>query len=256
MLLDMKEKKSVVEMAISLAKTVFLVIGFWVLATVFASLAVVPSVDQLFSTQRSVLITVHLIIAAIWKLSNANNRDDHPHNSDIPVAPPPYPPETWYAVDPSSPTTSATTTSPESKSSASPPEEPVIPPETLEEEVSSSSDDGENSMDTTWRAIMEGGGRPAKPVLKKSQTWEKCKEDTVVGEQAVVRREMRKSETFKEKTKAIEEEGWRKRDVLVVSQDELFRRVETFIKKHHENLRLQRQQSERRRFLERLRRSY
>ncbi|KAG1355206.1 hypothetical protein COCNU_07G013180 [Cocos nucifera] len=249
----MKEKKSVLEMAIWLAKPAFLLIGFVsVFAAVFASLAVVPSVDHLFFSQSRLLITVHLIIAAIWKLSNAKPRGDHPDNHDNPVAP-----ETWYDV-PSSPTTSTTTsTSPESNSSPSPPAEPVIPPETAEEEVASSSDDdGDNSMDATWRAITEGGRRPGKAVLKKSQTWEKCKEVKVVGGKTVGKREMRKSETFKEKAKAIVEEGWRRRDVLVVSQEELFRRVETFIKKHHENLALQRQESEQRRFLERLRRSY
>ncbi|XP_010918412.2 uncharacterized protein [Elaeis guineensis] len=243
------------------AKTAFLLFGFGsVFAVVFAStLAVVPSVDRLFSSQSSLLITVHLIIAAIWKLSNAKPRGDHPHNHDNPLAPPPDSPETWYDVHASSPTTSTTTsTSPESNSAPSPPAEPVIPPETAEEEVAASSsvDDGDNSMDATWTAIMDGGGRLAKPVLKKSQTWEKCKEVKVVGEKAVGKREMRKSETFKEKAKAIVEEGWRRRDVLVVSQDELFRRVETLIKKHHENLRLQRQESEQRRFLERFRRSY
>ncbi|XP_017702231.1 uncharacterized protein LOC103723521 [Phoenix dactylifera] len=249
MLSNMKEKKSVLEMAIWSAKTAFLLIGFG-FAVVFA---VVPSLDLFRSSQRSLLITVQLIIVAIWKLSNARPRGNQPQNHDNnPLAPPPDSPETWYDV-PSSPTT---TTSPESKSSLSPPAEPVIPPQIVEEEAASSADDENDSMDETWRGIMEGGGLPAKPVLKKSQTWERCKEVEAVGEKAVGRREMRKSETFKEKAKVIVEEGWRRRDVLVVSQDELFRRVETFINKHHENLRLQRQQSEQRRFLEKLRRSY
>ncbi|XP_008797240.3 uncharacterized protein LOC103712489 [Phoenix dactylifera] len=235
------KKKSGLEMAIWSAKTAFLLIGF-AAAVVFASLAVASSLGLLLC---SLWIVIQIIIVAIWKLSDAKPHGDQPHHPEVPVAPPPDSPETWYDV-PSSPTTS-TASSPEFKSSLPP--EHVNPPEpSVTEAAASSPDDGSNnSLDGIWRAVMEGGGLPAKPALRKSGTWERRQN---VAEEAVARREMSKSKTFKK------EEGWRRRDVLVVRQDELFLRVETLIKKHHDHLRIQRQESEQRRFLERLRHIY
>lgn len=241
------KKKSGLEMAIWSAKTAFLLIGF-ASTVVLAGLAVAPSLGLLLSSQRSLWIAVQLIIVAIWKLSDAKPHGDQPHHPEVPIAPPPDSPEIWYDV-PSSPATS-TASSPEFSSSP-PPEHVTLPETSVTEEAASSPDDGNNnSTDAIWKAVMEGGGLPAKPVLRKSGTWKRRQNVEVMAEEAVARREMRKSKTFHEK-----EEGWRTRDVLVVGQDELFLRVETLIKKHHDHLRLQRQESEQRRFLERLRHS-
>lgn len=243
------KKKSGLEMGIWSAKTAFLLVAF-ASTIVFASLAVVPSLGLLLSSQRSLWIAVQLIIVAIWKLSDVEPHGDQLHHPEVPVATLPDSPETWYDV-PSSPTTS-TAGSPEFKSSPQP--ERVASPETsvTDQEAASSPDDGNNgSMDTIWRAVIEGGGPPAKLALGKSGRSERRQIVEIVAEEAVSRREMSKSKTFKEKA-----EGWRRRDVLVVVQDELFLRVEALIKKHHEHLRLQRQESEQRRFMERLRHGY
>jgi ATP sulfurylase len=77
-----------------------------------------------------------------------------------------------------------------------------------------------------------------KPDLKKSATYKNGREDPSAHNQQV------------EEKASKEDAGWRTRDALVVAHDDLFRRVENFIKKQHDNLRLQRQESEDRHFLE------
>jgi ATP sulfurylase len=77
-----------------------------------------------------------------------------------------------------------------------------------------------------------------KPDLKKSATYKNRREEPATHYQQV------------EEKASKGDTGWRTRDVLVVAHDDLFRRVENFIKKQHDNLRLQRQESEHRHFLE------
>ncbi|KAJ6833816.1 uncharacterized protein M6B38_338965 [Iris pallida] len=84
--------------------------------------------------------------------------------------------------------------------------------------------------------------------FRKSDTF---REDVKV---APCRKEMRKSKTFRESSSSPSPAavavpaaaGWRGRDRLVIGQDELFNKVEAFIKMNYDQLRLQRQESEQR----------
>ncbi|XP_072963593.1 uncharacterized protein [Typha angustifolia] len=129
-------------------------------------------------------------------------------------------------------------------------------------------EDDDESLDATWRAMTERG--VAKPVLKKSAAWEDGPRGSGSGLERAQRGTTKKSSApYKEggenleakkpakipaTTTANREEGWRRREVLVVGADELFSRVETFIKRHYDHLKIQRQESEQRRYLEGLRR--
>lgn len=71
--------------------------------------------------------------------------------------------------------------------------------------------------------------------FRKSGTFKEARTadlDTVVG----AKREMRKSKTYRESstTASSAAVGWRGRDVLVIGRDELFRKVEAFIKMNYE----------------------
>lgn len=141
-----------------------------------------------------------------------------------------------------------------------------------------------DTMDAMWKAIMGGGTSPDKNQnLKKTDNWERStdqatttttttstptlarasaaaarrfgKSDTfreVVKVASHRRKEMRKSETFRESSPSSSSQaevaaaGWRGRDRLVIGQDELFNKVEAFIKMNYDQLRLQRQESEQR----------
>ncbi|KAM3402340.1 hypothetical protein ACQJBY_006318 [Aegilops geniculata] len=121
------------------------------------------------------------------------------------------------------------------------------------------------SMDTAWQSIVRSGA--ARPVaVRKSETWggEELPRMRRAADKAVVaRREMRKSATMvppspphpaAASSPVAERQGWRTRDVLGMAQDELLRRAESFIRRQHEHLRMQRQESEQRQAMERDRR--
>ncbi|KAF5730385.1 hypothetical protein HS088_TW20G00758 [Tripterygium wilfordii] len=114
-----------------------------------------------------------------------------------------------------------------------------------EEEVEETLD----TLEDTWRLIMEGKRNTAKPEPKKSDTWDtpprvvvsKEKEDDVGSDDgndpvAWARREIRKSDTFNDRVTLIKREIVQKS----MTQDELTQRVEAFIK----DMRLQREESE------------
>lgn len=117
------------------------------------------------------------------------------------------------------------------------------------------------SMDSAWQSIVRSG--VARPVaVRKSETWggEELPRMRRAADKAVVaRKEMRKSATMvppspthpaAASSPVAAKQGWRTRDVLVMAQDELLRRAESFIRRQHEHLRIQRQESEQRQAME------
>lgn len=105
----------------------------------------------------------------------------------------------------------------------------------------------DDTMEGTWKAILEAGKSPVRKELKKVETWNVTPQVAVV-EVAELKpreaKEMRKSETFNGSVSGRQRGGLR-RD-LSMSQDELNRRVEAFISKFNKDMRLQRQESEQR----------
>ncbi|KAJ8567896.1 hypothetical protein K7X08_020618 [Anisodus acutangulus] len=105
----------------------------------------------------------------------------------------------------------------------------------------------QDTLESTWKTITEGRAMPLTRHLRKSDTWE-----THGGRNPVVtppQQKMKKSETFNDRTTPDSplltpspSSGKLKKEPSL-SQDELNRRVEAFIKKFNEDMRLQRQQS-------------
>lgn len=103
----------------------------------------------------------------------------------------------------------------------------------------------QDTLESTWRTITEGRAMPLARHLRKADTWE------VHGgrhqNQTSEDQKMTKSETFKDQsnnsllTRSPGSGKLKKEPSL--SQDELNRRVEAFIKKFNEDMRLQRQES-------------
>ncbi|XP_006360129.1 uncharacterized protein [Solanum tuberosum] len=106
----------------------------------------------------------------------------------------------------------------------------------------------QDTLESTWKTITEGRAMPLTRHLRKSDTWE-----THGGRNPATppQQKMKKSETFNDKTTPDSSplltpspggSGKLKKEPSL-SQDELNRRVEAFIKKFNEDMRLQRQQS-------------
>ncbi|XP_047045018.1 uncharacterized protein LOC124649418 [Lolium rigidum] len=115
------------------------------------------------------------------------------------------------------------------------------------------------SMDSAWQSIVRRGA--ARPVaVRKSETWggEELPRMRRAADTAVsVRREMQKSASMvppsplhpsaaSSSSPVAAKQGWRTRDVLVMAHDELLHRAESFIRRQHEQLRIQRQLSDQR----------
>ncbi|KAK1260885.1 hypothetical protein QJS04_geneDACA022555 [Acorus gramineus] len=87
------------------------------------------------------------------------------------------------------------------------------------------------TLENTWRTITDGRAVPLTRHLKKLDTWENHSRLSPVPETV-----MKKSETFDEK------KGRLRRDPSM-SQEELNKRVEAFINKFNQDMRLERQES-------------
>lgn len=99
------------------------------------------------------------------------------------------------------------------------------------------------SFENTWKMITEGRQTPLARQMKKCDTWE-SKHRQIVDREVVGPHAVEKSETFKDRANDHEPAvtpNLRKEPSL--SQDELNKRVEAFIKKFNEEMRLQRQES-------------
>lgn len=109
----------------------------------------------------------------------------------------------------------------------------------------------QDTLESTWKTITEGHSMPSTRHLKKSDTWnsQSHRNNSPLMDRNGVppnRKQMKKSETFSErsKTPASPSPGsgnLRKEPSL--TNDELNRRVEAFINKFNEEMRLQRQES-------------
>ncbi|XP_043715793.1 uncharacterized protein LOC122664159 [Telopea speciosissima] len=113
------------------------------------------------------------------------------------------------------------------------------------------------TFDATWKMITDGRGKPLTRHLKKSETWDVpprviVPDSNLESAPAVTnRKELRKSETFNDASSSASSassassrggDGGLKREKSL-SHDELNRRVEAFIKKFNDDIRLQRQDS-------------
>lgn len=104
---------------------------------------------------------------------------------------------------------------------------------------------GDDTLEATWRAIMEGQGKTKKPQLTKSDTWAArivkaepfCNNNGEYDEDPVAwaQKELKKSETFNDRASLRREKS--------MSQEELNRRAEAFIKKFNNQMKLQRLES-------------
>ncbi|XVF87566.1 hypothetical protein PTKIN_Ptkin18bG0130700 [Pterospermum kingtungense] len=106
-----------------------------------------------------------------------------------------------------------------------------------------------DTMENTWKMITEGRGKPLTRQLRKSETWENYGREINCSSSPSPL--MNKSETFRDRTNfqlspvdvGSSPASGKLRKEPSLSQDELNRRVEAFIKKFNEEMRLQRQES-------------
>ncbi|KAK6946769.1 protein of unknown function DUF4408 [Dillenia turbinata] len=104
-----------------------------------------------------------------------------------------------------------------------------------------------DTLESTWRTITEGRPIPLARHLKKSETWESHGRVINPGESSSAAHQnlMKKSDTFSVSSGSTNSSSGstKLRREPSLSQDELNRRVEAFIKKFNEEMRLQRQES-------------
>ncbi|KAI4365791.1 hypothetical protein MLD38_021749 [Melastoma candidum] len=119
--------------------------------------------------------------------------------------------------------------------------------EKLPETSAAGVEEGDNTLDSIWTEITEGRGQQPRPQLKKSDTWDTATRQALneaePGEGGGGKT-FTKSETFRERTTAATAivEGIVEKEKSM-GQDELKLRIEAFIRKNHDYLRLQREES-------------
>ncbi|KAJ0966013.1 hypothetical protein J5N97_027151 [Dioscorea zingiberensis] len=100
------------------------------------------------------------------------------------------------------------------------------------------------TLESTWKTITDGRPVPLARHLKKSDTWDvhgPARENDALALTAAAPPPMRKAETFNERRQQASAGKLRREPS--VGQDDLNRRVEAFIKKFNDEMRLQRQES-------------
>ncbi|KAF8411221.1 hypothetical protein HHK36_003766 [Tetracentron sinense] len=107
-----------------------------------------------------------------------------------------------------------------------------------------------DTLESTWKTITEGRAMPLARHLKKSDTWETHGRHNNRVPQEQSHQMVKKSETYKDHSNnrvpprlSLSPSPGKLRKDPSLSQDELNRRVESFIKKFNEEMRLQRQES-------------
>ncbi|KAF5478736.1 hypothetical protein F2P56_005273 [Juglans regia] len=104
----------------------------------------------------------------------------------------------------------------------------------------------QETLENTWKTITEGRSMPLTRHLKKSDTWESHMRHNQPTDENTPPR-VKKSETFSDRSAnsslSPSPVSGRLRKEPSLGQDELNRRVEAFIKKFNEEMRLQRQES-------------
>ncbi|KAJ0967062.1 hypothetical protein J5N97_023979 [Dioscorea zingiberensis] len=171
---------------------------------------------------------IHFIIIVIWKLSDQmHSRDIHPHSDADPQSTKLGDPvsrkpsvEIWNEIgmDPSESESRSPDPVEQEKSSD---ESCVTEESECRSTVPTSVEN--DTMDATWKAIMEATASPARPQLRKSETWERPERAEKLLERAPVtpatpatgKPVFRHSATFKETS------GWRGREVLGTGHEEL-----------------------------------
>ncbi|KAL1834244.1 hypothetical protein ACET3Z_003895 [Daucus carota] len=104
----------------------------------------------------------------------------------------------------------------------------------------------QETLESTWKAITDGRHVPLTRHLKKSDTFENHNSHVAADSPTCSPRQVIKSETFRDRTNYDSPSpvsGGKLRKEASPSQDELNRRVEAFINKFNQEMRLQRQES-------------
>ncbi|KAL5548013.1 hypothetical protein UlMin_003244 [Ulmus minor] len=106
----------------------------------------------------------------------------------------------------------------------------------------------QDTLENTWKTITEGRSMPLTRHLKKSDTWESHARRNGPIDQTTPPPKMKKAETFHDRSSADSPlrnspGSGKLRKEPSLSQEELNRRVEAFINKFNEEMRLQRQES-------------
>ena len=106
-----------------------------------------------------------------------------------------------------------------------------------------------DTLESTWKTITDGRSMPLTRHLKKADTWETHGRRNTQVDQSTPPKAMKKAETFNDRsdgansTLSPSSGSGRLKKEPSLSQDDLNRRVEAFIKKFNEEMRLQRQES-------------